>query len=58
MSENSILISHLLTQSDIRIHKADTCLRKQATLPGNFKEVWYPVAKIYERFKKGMTEGV
>ena len=58
MGRNSIVISCVLTQSDISNEHVHACLGMLATMPDRLKNAWHPVAKIYERFKEEMKEGI
>ena len=58
MAVNSIVISCLFTQSDICNHHVRACLGMLTATFNNLLHGWHFVAKICERFKKGMLEGV
>ena len=58
MAKNSIVISCLFTQSDICNHNVRMCLKMLTATFNKLLHVWHFVAKICERFKKGMLEGI
>ena len=58
MAVNSIVISCLFTQSDIRNYYADTRSGMPTTMSGSLKSVWHFIAAIYDRLKKGMWESI
>jgi hypothetical protein len=58
MAKNSIVISCLFTQSDIRNYYADTRSGMPTTMSGSLKSVWCFIAAIYDRLKKGMWESI
>jgi len=58
MAGNSIVISCLFTQSDICNHNVRMCWEMLTATFNKLLHVWHFVAKICERFKKGMLEGI
>ena len=58
MAVNSIVISCLLTQSDICNHNVRMCWEKLTATFNKLLHVRHFVAKICERFKEGMLEGI
>lgn len=58
MARNIIVISCLLTQSDIRNYNLHACSRMLAKMPGSLKNAWYCMAESLKRFKEGMKEGL
>ena len=60
MAKDSIVISCLLTQSDIRNYNAHACSGMLAKVPGSLKSAWpwYCMAESLKRFKEGMMEGL
>lgn len=58
MAGNSIVISCLLAQSDICNHNVRMYGEMLTATFNKLLHVWHFVAKICERFKKGMLEGI
>jgi hypothetical protein len=53
MGKNSIVISCVFTQSDIRNDNVHARFRRcWRTMSGSFKSVWHFIVKIYARFKE------
>jgi hypothetical protein len=58
MAKNSIIISCVLTQSDIINKHVHAYLGMLAVMLGRLKNVGYFIAKVFLPFKKGMLEGI